>query len=224
MDTENSIFEGLKYIIRFPLEYSQEKQYPVLLFLHGAGTRGDDIQLLKDNPFFVITEKFSDFPFITIAPLCNANTWFDVFETLKRLVIHIMDLKFVDTDKVYLMGASMGGYATWQLAMSLPECFSAIIPICGGGMYWNAERLIDIPIWAFHGQMDNVVSVEESKKMVDSVNNIGGNAQLTIYPENGHDAWSNTYNNEAIYKWLLTNKKNKTKELSDNYHDSNLFG
>ena len=126
--------------------------------------------------------------------------------------------------KPILTGASMGGYATWQLAMSMPECFAAAVPICGGGMYWNAERLKNVPIWAFHGGKDNVVSVEESKKMVDSVNQKGGSAKLTIYPENGHDAWSDTYSNHLVYSWFLSHLNCNTEKITDIYDDSKTFG
>lgn len=224
MKTENHIFDEMKYIIRYPDGYDDKAKYPVIFFLHGAGSRGKDIQLLESNPYFRITEKLSAFPFITIAPLCNTNTWFDIFEKLQKLVLHCMKSEFVDIDRFYLMGASMGGYATWQLAMSMPECFSAIVPICGGGMYWNAGRLVNVPVWAFHGEKDTTVLVDESKKMVEAVNNTGGKAKLTIYPENGHDAWSDTYNNLSVYEWLLSNAKGQTKDYVDLLIDSKLFG
>ena len=122
------------------------------------------------------------------------------------------------------MGASMGGYGTWQLAMSLPELFAAIVPICGGGMYWNASRLVNIPIWAFHGGKDTTVFKEESIKMVDAVNKCGGNAKITIYPENGHDAWSDTYKNPEVFHWLLSNTNKNSIELIDKYKDSDIYG
>ena len=180
--------------------------------------------MLENNPYFLITDKFSDFPFITIAPLCHANTWFDIFESLQRLVSYSIKSNFVDNEKIYLIGASMGGYATWQLAMTMPECFSAIVPICGGGMYWNAGRLANVPVWAFHGQKDTSVLVDESKKMVDAVNNAGGKARLTIYPEHGHDAWSDTYSNKKVYEWLFSNVKSKNENFVDIYNNNKLFG
>ena len=103
----------------------------------------------------------------------------------------------------------MGGYATWQMAMSRPELFAAIVPICGGGMYWNAGRLKDVAVRAFHGKQDYVVLVGESEKMVEAVKRAGGDAQLTVYPENGHDAWTDTYQNPAVFAWLLEQKKGK---------------
>ena len=101
----------------------------------------------------------------------------------------------------------MGGYATWQMAMSYPELFAAIIPICGGGMYWNAERLVNMGVWAFHGEKDQVVFKEESEKMVEAIKGSGGNAKLTVYPECLHDAWTKTFQNDGVWKWLLSNNR-----------------
>lgn len=224
MKIEISQFEDIKYIIRYPKGYSAKQKYPIIIFLHGAGSRGDDINILSDNPYFKITDKHSDFPFISIAPQCFANTWFDIFEQLKRLICKIAGEDFADAERIYLMGASMGGYASWQAAMSMPDMFAAVVPICGGGMYWNAPRLINTPIWAFHGAKDPVVKVEESIKMVDAVNNSGGNARVTVYPDNLHDAWSDTYNNEEVFKWLLGNKNENVKTITDIYKNSKIYG
>ncbi len=213
----------LKYIISYPDDYIQGNKYPILFFMHGAGTRGDELELLYDNPFFQITDKMN-LPFITIAPQCNADTWFDVFEQIISLVKHIYDEPYTDKSKFYAMGASMGGYAVWQMAMSCPDNFAAIVPICGGGMYWNAGRLKNIPIWAFHGDSDPVVSTYESIKMVNAVNNCGGDAKLTIYDNCGHDAWSETYKNIMVYEWLLSKEKIDSNINSNEFNNSNIYG
>ena len=217
-------FKSVNYIIRFPKEYESEKRYPLIIFLHGAGTRGTDVQVLRSNPYFIITEEYQEFPFITVAPQCSADTWFDLFETLQELTRFIANEPYVDKTRIYLMGASMGGYGTWQLAMSMPEYFAAICPICGGGMYWNAYRLANVPVWAFHGKMDDTVFVEESVKMVNAVNSCGGKARLTVYPENAHDAWSDTYKNPEVFEWLLSCKNENAMELTNQYKDSVYYG
>ncbi len=217
-------FHNIRCLLKKPKGFACSKKYPVLLFLHGAGTRGNDISKLPRNPFFKLTELHRDFPFVTIAPLCEEDTWFDAFDELKLLVKDILELSYADNDRIYLMGTSMGGYATWQLAMSMPECFAAIVPICGGGMYWNAGRLANVPVWAFHGGKDQVVFPEESVKMVDAVNRCKGNAKLTIYPENGHDAWSDTYSNPQVFAWLLEHKKQCGSQRTDGYNDSERYG
>ena len=201
--------DDLQYAVKYPKNFKSSKKYPTLLFLHGAGTRGNDISKVTEGVFFEELEKHGELPFITVAPLCSEDTWFDMWERLERLVVQIASLPEVDKNRMYVMGASMGGYATWQLAMSMPEYFAAIVPICGGGMYWNAERLKNVPVWAFHGALDAVVFPEESQKMVDKVNKRGGNAKLTVYPENAHNAWSDTYGNRKVFEWLLSHSKKR---------------
>jgi len=224
MITEYHKFESLQYIIKHSEKLDMSEKQPILLSLHGAGTRGNDVTALNSNPLTVLIEKNEDFPFVYIAPQCHENTWFDLWETLERYVKFVASLPFVDTKRIYLMGASMGGYATWQLAMSMPEYFAAIVPICGGGMYWNAGRLVNVPVWAFHGGKDDVVFCDESKKMVDAVNKNGGCAKLTIYPENAHDSWSDTYANPSVFEWLLSYENKNELKLSDVYDNSELYG
>ncbi len=218
--------EGLQYLIRYPQGFCAEQRYPTILFLHGAGSRGTDFANLLDNALFEEIDKKPDFPFVVVAPLCSADSWFDLFERLKKLVTHTAALEFVDENRLYVMGASMGGYATWQLAMSMPEAFAAVVPICGGGMYWNASRLRGLPIWAFHGGKDPVVRVEESQKMVARINEKApGNAKLTIYPEHGHNAWSDTYRNPELFAWLLAHRKRTSvAEQKSAYNDVKIYG
>lgn len=217
-------FKDIQYVVKYPDKFDDCEKYPVILFLHGAGTRGNDIEVLLNNPYFRITDAMDDYPFITFAPLCSANTWFDIFGELKEFVCMLIEKDCVDNKRVYLMGASMGGYATWQLGMSMPEYFAAMVPICGGGMYWNAGRLVEIPIWAFHGKKDTTVLMEESLKMVDAVNQYGGNAKITVYPDNGHDAWSDTYANQDVFNWMLEHKKDLVCEWADDYKDCDIYG
>ncbi len=161
---------------------------------------------------------------MVIAPLSEDDTWFDSYERLLAFTKMVAGFDFIDKDRIYLMGASMGGYTSWQLGMSLPEYFAAIVPICGGGMYWNAGRLKNVPVWAFHGALDKTVLPEETLKMVAAVNNSGGNAKITIYPNNDHNAWTDTYNNPEVYEWLLSNKNQNEKELVNEYADAKKFG
>ena len=221
---EEISFQNIRCVLRKPIDFNSEKKYPILLFLHGAGTRGNDIGKLCANPFFRLTDRHQNFPFVTIAPLCEENTWFDVWERLKALVNDITNLPFADQERIYVMGASMGGYATWQLAMSMADRFAAIVPICGGGMYWNAGRLVNVPIWAFHGAKDTAVLLEESVKMVEAVKRHGGEAKLTVYPENGHDAWSDTYSNPEVFSWLLQQQNKNNRKYEDAYNRADIYG
>lgn len=203
-------FAGVTYLLRYPKNYQQGQKYPVIFLLHGAGYRGQTTEKLRVNPYFVITETHADFPFVTVAPLCNENTWFDMFERLKLLAQAVPTMEFADPERIYIMGASMGGYGTWQMIRSLPGLFAAAVPICGGGMYWQATQLAHLPIWAFHGMLDTTVAVDESIRMVKAVKRAGGDAKLTIYPENTHDAWSDTYGNPEVFAWLLSHRRTQT--------------
>ena len=174
---------------------------------------------------FLETGKLANFPFLFVTPMCPVNqTWFDFMPDLKALVAQISSLPYADTSRFYGMGASMGGYGIWQLAMSIPEVFAAILPICGGGMYWNAKRLVNVPVWAFHGAKDKTVSCEESQKMVDAVNKHGGSAKLTVYPDNFHNAWSDTYSNQEVFDWLLSQTNKNEQDTADVYTDAAKFG
>ena len=217
-------FKEMQYLLRFPEKFSETEKHPVLILMHGAGTRSEHWHKLKENPFFPITERHKDFPFVVAAPLCSRNTWFDHFETLNDFAKYIRSLSFADPERIYLIGPSMGGYAVWQMAMSNPELYAAIVPICGGGMYWNAPRLADLPVWAFHGDIDSVVKTEESQKMVDKINAAGGNAKLTIYKNCGHDAWSETYGNWEVFEWLLEHKRTGAAAQDPDFRDSKIYG
>ena len=225
MTQEFSKFEGINIVTAFPDGYESGKKYPVILFLHGSGSRSDDVNKLAANPFFKITAEHKDFPFILIAPQALVNTtWYDFMPTLKRLVAGIYKRDDVDAERVYAMGASMGGYGTWQLAMSIPEAFAAIVPICGGGMAWNTGRLANVDVWAFHGAKDGCVLCSESERMVAETNRRGGTAKLTIYPENSHDAWTDTYSNPEVFEWLLSHKNQNAAKLRDEFTDSVIYG
>ena len=225
MKTEFSKFEELSLVTAYPDGYEANKKYPVLLFLHGSGSRGTDPEKLANNPFFKITYAHEGFPFISIAPQAHVNTtWYDFMPTLKRLVASIYKRDDVVTERVYAIGASMGGYGSWQLAMSIPGVFAAIVPICGGGMAWNTGRLANVPVWAFHGAKDGCVLCAESERMVAETNRRGGCAKLTVYPENGHDAWTDTYSNPEVFEWLLSHKNQNAAKLQDEFTDSVIYG
>lgn len=222
MKTTEQKLGDLRYVTLFPQSFDETKRYPAILHLHGAGSR-NKMDKVKGSFFFRALQK-QPHEFVAFAPLCEEATWFDHFHDLKELVKHIAALPYVDADRIYLIGLSMGGYGAWQLGMSMPEYFAALVPVCGGGMYWNAGRLQDLPVWAFHGGKDQTVFCEESKKMVEKVNAKGGNAKLTVFPENGHDAWTNAYNNPELYEWLLSHKRIGATLAADEYTDAKIYG
>ncbi len=215
-------FKEIDYVIRYPEGFSEEEKYPLLFYIHGAGGRGRNIDLIYNHCFFNETDKYN-LNVVSIAPQCYEDSWFSIFEQLQEFVKFAINQEFIDKERVYVMGASMGGYTTWQLAMSRPEWFAAIVPICGGGMYWNAARMLHMGVWAFHGSDDKAVYPEESRKMVNSLNNKGGNAKLTIYEGVGHNAWTPTFINEEMWTWLLA-QKNHYKATQNEYDDVVRFG
>lgn len=224
---EEKFFGKLSYRIAYPNNFDPQKIYPTLLFLHGIGSRGD-MEKLRQNPFFTnLAECHPNLEMLIVAPLDPPFlVWFDLMETLGHFTDEIYALPYVDNSRFYLMGASMGGYGTWMLGMHRHEKFAAIVPICGGGTYWDVGRLKHIPIWAFHGALDKTVSPDESKHMVDAVNKRGGNAKLTIYPERDHNAWDDTYRNPEVFAWLLSHRKSSPNDaavVTEGY-DPNHFG
>lgn len=198
---------NLQYVVKYPKNYDETKKYPTVFFLHGSGSRGTNPLAMLKNDFFTVTAYLEEFDFVTVAPMCHEDTWFDVWETLRALALAVPDMPFCDERRIYCIGVSMGGYAAWQMGTSLPHIFAAMVPICGGGMYWNAERLKNVPIWAFHGADDAVVYPEESVKMVEAVNAAGGNARLTVYEGVAHPVWLNVYSDAEVFKWLSEHKK-----------------
>ena len=171
--------KNLTYVVGYPDNFDASVKHPVILHLHGAGGRGTDIEIIRTHPIYGYTENYG-LDAVIVSPQCFADTWFEIFEQLQEFTRFIYELDYTDKERFYLTGSSMGGYTTWQLAMTMPEYFAAIVPVCGGGMYWNAGRLKDLPVWAFHGSEDGTVLPEESVKMVNAVNKKGGCAKLTM--------------------------------------------
>jgi predicted peptidase len=154
-----------------------------------------------------------EFPFIVVSPQCpEGEIWSK--ELLLALLDEVVRTRAVDTNRVYLTGLSMGGYGTWNLGLSHPERFAAIVPICGGGemisilLAHDEKALKSLGVWAFHGGKDPVVPVEESQRMVQLLKRRGvTDVKLTIYPEAGHDSWTEAYNDPELYKWLLAHQR-----------------
>ena len=199
---------GFNYIIKMPKDYIEGNKYPLILFLHGAGERGcDEKSLTPIGPLRTGLEEYIE-DFVVVSPQCPLEiTWFDVSESLDKFIDFVINLPFVDNKRIYLTGLSMGGYGAFQIAMRTPSKFTALVTCCGGGMYWNAEKLKDLPTLAYHGIDDDIVSFEESVKMVHSINKFGGNAKLITCYNCGHGCWDYAYANKEMYKWLLSHKK-----------------
>jgi predicted peptidase len=196
----------LDYLLFLPEGYAKSKQrWPLMLFLHGAGESGTNLDKLKVLGPPKIVESKPDFPFVLVSPQTSREGWNP--DTLNALLDDVLRKYRVDKDRVYLTGASMGGSGTWRLAAAHPERFAAIVPICGRGDPAEAKQLARLPIWVFHGAKDPVVRIASEKTMVEAIQAAGGNVKFTIYPDAGHDAWTETYNNPELYEWLLKQKR-----------------
>jgi predicted peptidase len=178
----------MPYLLQLQKVYSKKAKYPLIVFLHGAGERGNDTSLLKVGlPNLLKTAQ--NYPFILIAPQCPVDSWWTrELDVLSLFLKDFLEHHNVDKKRIYLTGLSMGGDGAWRLAILQPTWFAAIVPICGRDKTDSAAKLKNIPTWAFHGAKDDIVPVKESKKIVKRINALGGNARLTIYPDADHNA------------------------------------
>ena len=192
------------YLISLPDGYDKDKnkQWPLLLFLHGSGERGNNLNQIKHHGPPLLISKGKKFPFIVVSPQCPKGSWWKTPE-MGNLLDEVEAKYRVDKKRVYCTGLSMGGFGTWSLAMEYPNRFAAIIPICGGGDPKDVTRIKDIPTWVFHGDKDTAVILKRSTEMIDALKNIGSKPSFTVYPNVGHNSWTQTYNNDDIYRWLL---------------------
>ena len=200
----------LDYLLYLPKAYDGATKWPLILFLHGMGERGDDLELVKKHGLPKMLDDREDFGFIVVSPQCPADTiWSAETAALNALLDEISAAYAVDESRIYLTGLSMGGYGTWHLAVEYPERFAAIAPICGGAMFFagmpaKIEAIKKVPVWAFHGARDRVVNVAESADLVYALQQCGGDVRLTIYPDAQHDSWTRTYENAELYQWFLS--------------------
>ena len=204
-----------QYLLHLPQDYAATngRRWPLMLFLHGAGERGSDVQSVGVHGPMNLVKQGTNFPFIIVAPQCPDNQrWHK--ELLLPFLDHIIKTLAVDTNRIYLTGLSMGGYGTWDLGTGHPEKFAAIAPICGGGSVLDvllagygrpSNPVAALPVWAFHGAKDSVVPLEESERMIGAMKKAGAKeARLTVYPEADHNSWTETYDNPEFYRWLLS--------------------
>ncbi len=194
------------YLIYTPKDYESKDAWPLMIFLHGAGERGDDLQQLKTHGPPKLIAGGKDFPCIVLAPQCPKHLWWYP-EALIELIDKVANEYKVDKKRIYLTGLSMGGYGTWALTAKYPKVFAAIAPICGAGDPEKAEAYVGIPTWVFHGGKDGTVPISGSEDMVKAIKAAGGDPKYTVYPEAGHDSWTETYNNPKFFEWMFSQKK-----------------
>ncbi|MCY3556857.1 MAG: prolyl oligopeptidase family serine peptidase [Gemmatimonadetes bacterium] len=208
--TSNGETSEMSYLLYLPPAYeTNEEEWPLLLFLHGAGERGDDLELVKVHGPPKMIAQGEDFPFVVISPQCpDGEIW--SIESLYALINEVVETHRIDTSRIYVTGLSMGGYGSWGLAYTYPDLFAAAVPICGGGEPEKAPLMKEIPTWVFHGAKDEAVPLQRSQEMVDALEEAGGNVRFTVYPEAGHvGAWVNAYGDPELWEWLVSQRRSR---------------
>jgi len=207
---------GLDYLLHLPQGYkARGERWPLMLFLHGAGERGSNVQNVAAHGPPKIVKSKRDLPFVIVSPQCPTDrTWRD--DELLALLDAIVAKHNIDTNRIYVTGLSMGGYGSWSLGSKYPERFAAIAPICGGGeqiplLLASRDKkmaLRSLGVWAFHGARDPVVPLEESQRMTNAFMRAGcKDVKLTVYPEAGHDSWTQAYEEPEIWNWFLAHRR-----------------
>lgn len=222
-----------RYQVYVPSQYTKNKKWPVVLFLHGKGERGEDGLLQTDVGIAQAIRRHVDrFPVIVVLPQCPSDGhWTQPLmakQALKTLDKTIQEFN-IDPQRVYLTGISMGGAGTWYLAAANPNKFAAIAPVCGWVVppanlsslsklpenitaitqekdpYLAIAKLIGkTPVWLFHGDMDNVVLVSESQKMAEALKTLGSEIKYSEYSGVGHNSWDQAYSEIDFIAWLLS--------------------
>jgi len=204
-----------KYVVFVPHSYNGDKELPLILFLHGAGERGDDGQLPVKQGIANGGIKFKSnektFPFITVFPQCRVKGhWKAGGADANRALAILEEVQKnyrVDSKRLYLTGLSMGGIGTWSLAAAHPDKWAAIAPVCGSADLSTAEKIKHIPTWAFCGDQDKPF-IEPNRAMFKALKAAGGNPRYTELPHVGHNSWDPAYVTPELYSWFL---KHSTK-------------
>lgn len=222
---------SFKWRLLKPAKIETGKKYPVVLFLHGAGERGtDNKKQLQYFPDWISTDEMrAKFPCFVIAPQCrNGKQWVNVPWGAKTstpqgeisdqlaaavgILQEVLAKQPVDRKRVYLTGLSMGGYGTWDLALRHPDWFAAVAPVCGGGDERLAERLKDVPLWAWHGDKDGAVPVERTQQMIAAIKAAGGSPKFTELPGVGHNSWNQAYHGpDNLIPWMFQQVNTRAK-------------
>lgn len=192
----------IQYLLYTPKQ--NQDLYPLVVFLHGGAESDKDLSISKKHGIPKRIAEGKDFPFYVFAPL-NPNKkglWDD--RTIHNMAMNLADSLPIDKNRIYLAGLSRGGDGIWRMAVNQPNTYAAMISVCAADipmiyLKW-AKKL---PVWFFHGEKDAVVPVEQTKAAYKAFKKLNPNTKLTIYPDAKHDSWTETYNNEAVYTWLL---------------------
>lgn len=194
---------------------------PLLVFLHGAGERGTDIEHVNRWALPRLITEGMKIPAIVLCPQCPQEyVWDNLVRELKMLIDYTVERFAVKKDRICITGASMGGFGTWSMGLTYPDFFSAIAPVAGGGMSWRTPNLKTTPVYAVHGDNDDVVPISCSQLMVDGVNKNGGNAQLIVIGGFGHgDGIEEAYEKTELTEWILKQRRTSFEKVAEAFSE-----
>jgi predicted peptidase len=215
----NAKSETLPYRLFVPQNYDQKKKYPLVVYLHGGGGVGDDNlkQIQGGNgyliDFFTQAESQTHHPAFVVAPQSAGDSWIgrDIFKPLptrqlRLLVDLISDLQrsySIDGSRLYVAGQSLGGFGTFAIVAEFPQLFAAGVPLCGGADESKVLSIIKTPLWIFHGEKDEAVPVDSSRRIVDVIKKAKGRVKYTEYPGEGHNIWLKVVKEPGLLPWLF---------------------
>ncbi len=202
---EEKLFGEMKYLVSYPDGFCENKKYPLVIFFHGRGARGESTERLHNYSCIADLKKHqNERGFVLLAPHCSRGTWSEWMASVIELVDSFRKLPYIDITRVYITGNSMGGYGTWSIATLRADWFAAAMPICGGGIAGLAGEIGKLPIRTFHGLCDKTVDPIESLQMAKAVNQAGGHAEMILFPELPHNCWEAAYSDEKNYDWMFS--------------------
>ena len=202
---EEKIFDGMKYLISYPDSFCEDKKYPLVLFLHGRGARGETTEKLQASTGVTqFKKRQNERGYILVAPHCSRGDWNEWMSILIRLVDSFRELSYIDKTRIHITGNSMGGYGTWELCLLRAPWFASAMPLCGGGIPGLGAAAGNLPIRAFHGLCDKTVDPIESLQMAKAVNQFGGHAELILFPHLPHNCCDEVYNDDKNYDWFFS--------------------
>lgn len=199
--------QQISYILDFP--QGAKGNVPLIVFLHGSGERGNDLEKVKAHSPFTYKKLIKE-PVAILAPQCPENVWWDT-EAVYSLIKEIQSKYKIDASRIYLTGLSMGGWGTWKLANEHPDMFAAVAPICAPSDRWmraTINRYKGLPIKIFHGGNDDIVNPLNSIEIYQALKKVNPDVSLTIFPDDNHNSWDSTYSDPLFYEWMLKQKKN----------------
>lgn len=193
-----------EYLLYLPKQYKADNEaYPLVIYLHGGGQKGNDLNKLKTYGLPQLVDQGREFNFIIASPQCPEGKFWSTDNWFDSLYAELTTKYRVDQKRIYLTGISMGGYGTWQTAIAYPDKFAAIVPLCGGcDDSTQVCQLKDMPVWTFHGTADDLIPINETERLVNRLNQCNGKVKFTRLENEGH-AIQYLYENNTIYDWLL---------------------